>query len=607
MWFALQAAKHLRVTILTKDVPEESNSRYAQGGIAAVWSDDDAPENHVRDTMVAGASLNRRQTVEVTVREGPDRIRDLIAVGTEFTRRSDSEEYSLHREGGHSHRRILHSEDLTGAELVRALGEACAREPNIEFLEHHMAIDLITKTWLARRTGQIPPPQDEVVGAYVLDTRSAEVVTFSAKTVVLATGGAGKVYLYTTNPSIATGDGMAMAYRAGARVANMEFVQFHPTCLYHPKVTSFLISEALRGEGGRLVLPSGQRFMPDYDERGELALATGGAGKVYLYTTNPSIATGDGMAMAYRAGARVANMEFVQFHPTCLYHPKVTSFLISEALRGEGGRLVLPSGQRFMPDYDERGELAPRDIVARAIDSELKRRGLDCVYLDMSHLTREQASSMFPNIDARLLALGIDMTCDPIPVVPAAHYFCGGVSTDLHGRTSVGNLFAVGETACTGLHGANRLASNSLLEAVVFGHRAAKAAVDQAAQVTQLDVLPPWDSSTAKNPDELVVIQQVWEEIRRFMWNYVGIVRTHRRLKRARRRIRLVQEEINDYYWDFKVTGDLIELRNLAMVAEMVVTSALLRRESRGLHYTLDFPDSDTRFIRDTIIQRSPD
>jgi L-aspartate oxidase len=333
-------------------------------------------------------------------------------------------------------------------------------------------------------------------------------------------------------------------------------------------------------------------------------LATGGAGRLYRYTTNPRVATGDGIAMAWRAGARVANMEFVQFHPTCLFHPTVQSFLVSEALRGEGGKLILPSGERFMPRYDERAELAPRDIVARAIDAEIKRLGLDCVYLDMRHLGREELASRFPNIYQTLADLDIDMATQPIPVVPAAHYFCGGVQTDLDGCTSLHRLLAVGEVACTGLHGANRLASNSLLEAVVFADTALAWCRDRLADAPLRADLPTWDSGDASAPDELVVIRQTWEEIRQFMWNYVGIVRTHRRMKRARRRIGLVKEEIEAYYWDFKLTPDLIELRNLADVADLVVQSALRRRESRGLHFTLDFPNLDERQVRDTVVER---
>jgi L-aspartate oxidase len=519
LYFALQMARTARVVLVTKDIRGESNSRYAQGGIAAVWHEDDDFENHVKDTLVAGAGLCRREAVEQTVRQAPERVQDLIDIGTKFTKRGapNEDEYDLHREGGHSHRRILHSADLTGAEIVRALLVACEQHPNVTLLDQHVAIDLITETWLARKQGAIPPERDRVVGAYVLAPATGEVAAFSAKIVVLATGGAGKVYLYTTNP---------------------------------------------RG------------------------------------------ATGDGMAMAYRAGARIANMEFVQFHPTCLFHPTETSFLITEALRGEGGKLVDAEGKRFMDAYDPRGELAPRDVVARAIDDVLKRRGLDCVYLDMRHHSRAHLEQHFPNICAKLDSLDLDMATRPIPVVPAAHYFCGGVQTDLSGETSIAGLYAIGEVACTGLHGANRLASNSLLEALVFARSAAEAITTRLPGVAMPPGAPAWDHGQAVDSDELVVINQTWEEIRRFMWNYVGIVRTHRRLKRAQRRVELVQEEIRKYYWDFRVTQDLVELRNLAMVAEMVVRCALDRRESRGLHYTLDFPESDARQIQDTVIAR---
>jgi len=518
MWTALQVADTMRVTMLTKARPLESNSRYAQGGIAAVWSEEDHVDNHIRDTLVAGAGLCRVDAVEQTVRSGPTRVRDLIDLGAQFTRRPDDpEQYSLHQEGGHSHRRILHAADFTGQEIVRALYEACVAHPSITLLDHHMAIDLITEKWLARREQRIGSERDVAYGAYVLDLKSGEVDVHPARITVLATGGAGKVYQFTTNPKIATGDGMAMAWRAGARIANMEFVQFHPTCLYHA------------------------------DEH---------------------------------------------------------NFLVSEALRGEGGKLVLPDGTRFMPAVDPREELAPRDIVARAIDSELKRRGLDCVYLDMTHMDRGQVEHAFPNIDAKLRSLGIDMVIDPIPVVPAAHYMCGGVQTDLSGESSISNLFAVGEVSCTGLHGANRLASNSLLEAVVFAQEAAAVARDR---VGNLPVPPPlagWDYGTAVDSDELVVVSQTWKEIRMFMWNYVGIVRTHRRLKRARRRIRMVREEVDAYYWDFRLTGDLVELRNLVDLADMIVRCALLRHESRGLHTTQDFPETDARFVADTVIER---
>ncbi|MFT4976891.1 MAG: L-aspartate oxidase, partial [Myxococcota bacterium] len=335
-----------------------------------------------------------------------------------------------------------------------------------------------------------------------------------------------------------------------------------------------------------------------------VALCAGGAGKAYLYTSNPDVATGDGIAMAWRAGATIANMEFVQFHPTCLFHPDARNFLISEALRGEGGTLRLKSGERFMARYDERMELAPRDIVARSIDAELKRTGAECVYLDMSHLPGAAVRHKFPNIHENCLQFGIDISTDPIPVVPAAHYICGGVRGDLHAETSIQNLFAIGETACTGLHGANRLASNSLLEACVFAHRAADAVIARLPGLPPAAELPDWDEGHAAEPDEQVVISQVWDEIRRFMWNYVGIVRTSRRLMRARKRIELVQEEINTYYWDFKLTGDLIELRNIATIAELIVECAMRRRESRGLHYTLDYPDTDSRFVSDTVLTR---
>jgi len=516
--FALKAARHGRVVVMTKDVPEESNSRYAQGGIAAVWSDKDDEDSHIQDTFVAGAGLCRPDAVVKTVREGPARVRELIELGVQFTRNAeDPTRYDLHREGGHAHRRILHADDLTGAELVRALSEACEAEPNIELRQHHAAVDLITQGKLARRQQQIPPEDDVVVGAYVLDQVSGEVEAWRARFVVLATGG---------------------------------------------------------------------------------------AGRLYRFTTNPRIATGDGIAMAWRAGARVANMEFVQFHPTALYHPKMKTFLISEALRGEGGKLVLPSGERFMPRYDERAELAPRDIVARAIDAELKRGGLECVLLDMTHMSSDAFESHFPNIHRTLAQVGIDPGREPIPVVPAAHYLCGGVQTNLHGMSSVGNLVAVGEAACTGLHGANRLASNSLLEATVFAHSAVAWCAERLADTPLVAEVPRWETGRAQDPDERVVIHQTWQEIRRYMWNYVGIVRTSNRMKRARRRTVLVQEEIEHYYWDYKLTLDLIELRNLATVADLVIQCALRRRESRGLHYTLDFPDTDPRFQRDTVIQR---
>lgn len=518
LMFALKAAPHGRVLLVAKTERAESNTRYAQGGIAAVWDAADDVDHHIEDTLVAGAGLCRREAVEQTVREAAVRVQEIIDLGVKFSRKEDDPSaYDLHREGGHSHRRILHADDLTGAEIVRALLAAVAAEPNIRVLEDHIAVDLITENSLARRRGRLPVEPDRVLGAYLLDKATGDVETVAA------------------------------------------------------------------------------RFV---------ALCTGGAGKVYLYTTNPDIASGDGIAMAYRAGARVANMEFVQFHPTCLYHPHAKSFLISEALRGEGGRLTLGTGERFMLRYDPRAELAPRDIVARAIDAELKRRGDECVFLDMTHLGRAALMHKFPNIFQRCAELGIDIASQPIPVVPAAHYLCGGVQTDLSGESSVHNLYAIGETACTGLHGANRLASNSLLEALVFAHHAAASAVARISDTPIPEDIPPWDPGNAVDSDEQVVITQTWDEIRRFMWNYVGIVRTTRRLQRARARVELVQEEIHDYYWDFKLTAPLVELRNLATVADIVVESALRRRESRGLHYTLDFPTADARGIRDTVLRR---
>ncbi len=517
--FALKVAPHARVTILTKGQRIQSNTRWAQGGIAAAWLEDDSWQAHVSDTLIAGAGLCRRDVVEFTASNARRAVEELISRGVNFDRwEEDPSQYSLHREGGHSARRILHSKDLTGGEIMRALLEQIDAHPDIVLREHAIAVDLITAGSVARLSGELPPIPDRVLGCYALHTDTNQVETYSARAVALCSGGAGKVYLYTSNPDVATGDGIAMAWRAGAQIANMEFVQFHPTCLYHPDARNFLISEALRGEGGRLRLKDGERFMARYDA--------------------------------------------------------------------------------------ERMELAPRDIVARSIDAELKRTGSECVYLDMTHLPSETIRHKFPNIYTRCLEFGIDITTSMIPVVPAAHYFCGGVRTDLKAESSIENLFAIGETSCTGLHGANRLASNSLLEAAVFAHRAAEEVVSRLADLPAPGELPPWDEGHAAEPDEQVVIYQVWDEIRRFMWNYVGIVRTGRRLMRARKRIDLVQEEIRQYYWDFKITSDLIELRNLATVAELVVECAMRRRESRGLHYTLDHPETDTRFLTDTIVQR---
>ena len=513
--YALEAAEHGSVVLLTKTDLEESNTRYAQGGIAAVQGPPDSAEAHAEDTMRAGGGLCKREVVDIVVREGPERVRELEALGMRFSVGDDGEPV-LGREGGHSHRRVLHVQDRTGAAFVDLLTQAVRAHPSIQVREHCMAVDLVTTSWLARRRGAVPPYPDRVVGAYVLDLDSGDIGHIAAKVVALCTGGAGKVYLYTSNPDIASGDGVAMGWRAGANVANMEFIQFHPTCLYHPKAKNFLVTEAMRGEGGRL-----------RDQRGRL----------------------------------------------------------------------------FIADYDERGELAPRDIVARAIDAELKRSGDECAFLDMTHHDRGYLERRFPTVVGRCRDLGIDVATEGIPVVPAAHYTCGGLAIDLHGETSLANLFAIGEASCSGLHGANRLASNSLLECLVYAHRAARTSIERLGDI-QHEELPAWDTGDAVDADEQVVISHMWDEIRRFMWNYVGIVRTVRRLKRARHRVELVQEEIRNYYWDFRLTGDLVELRNLATVAGLVVESALRRRESRGLHFNTDFPDSDPRFLRDTVLQR---
>ena len=503
---ALRLADHLRVGLVTKRALSDSASNWAQGGIAAVLDTSDSIEAHIQDTFTASAGLCDPKATRFVVEHGKAAIEWLIGRGVPFTREDESElGYHLTREGGHSHRRIIHAADATGAAVQATLSELVRTHPNIEILENHIAVDLVLGEKIGRR-GQ------GCFGAYVFDIANDRVVTIGARHTVLATGGTGKVYLYTTNPDVATGDGIAMAWRAGCRVANMEFIQFHPTCLYHP-------------------------------------------------------------------------------------HAK--SFLISEAVRGEGGVLRLPDGTRFMPDHDPRAELAPRDVVARAIDFEMKKRGLDCVLLDISHKPADWLRSHFPNIHGRCLELGIDITREPIPVVPAAHYTCGGIVTDLCARTDVPRLYSVGESAFTGLHGANRLASNSLLECLVFGEAAANDILASPRQ--ELPVLPAWDESRVTDADEEVVITHNWAELRRAMWDYVGIVRTTKRLQRAQHRIRLLAREIDEFYSHFRVSNDLIELRNLVVTADLIVRCALRRRESRGLHYSRDFPEMLPR-ARDTIL-----
>ncbi|QAU34598.1 L-aspartate oxidase [Janthinobacterium sp. 17J80-10] len=507
---ALHLAKTHKVVVISKLSLLDGASNWAQGGIAAVLDSGDSHEQHIADTLVAGAGLCDEGATRFIVEHGREAIEWLIEQGVPFTRDAEAElGFHLTREGGHSQRRIIHAADATGHAVQVTLEQKVRNHPNITLLENHFAIDLVTSDKLTKRGSAGSGGAPTCLGVYVQDTASGKVLTIAASQTVLATGGAGKVYLYTTNPDTATGDGIAMAWRAGCRVSNMEFIQFHPTCLYHPYAKSFLISEAVRGEGGLLRLP-----------------------------------------------------------------------------REDGAE----AGKRFMPEHDERAELAPRDIVARAIDFEMKKRGLDHVDLDITHQSPEFLQEHFPTIYARCLELGIDITKQPIPVVPAVHFTCGGVVTDLAGRTDVKGLYAVGETACTGLHGANRLASNSLLECVVLG-RAAATHIEQQPKPAAV-ALPDWDESRVTNADEEVVITQNWDELRRSMWNYVGIVRTTKRMERAEHRIRMLKEEIDEYYANFRITPDLLELRNLVDVASLIVQSALSRRESRGLHFSRDYPDT---------------
>ncbi|MDB5755060.1 MAG: L-aspartate oxidase [Massilia sp.] len=506
---ALHLAQTRKVAIISKRALLDGASNWAQGGIAAVLDSGDSHDEHINDTLVAGAGLCDETATRYIVEHGREAIEWLIEQGVPFTRDPTAElGFHLTREGGHSQRRIIHAADATGHAVQLTLEQKVRAHPNITLFEQHCAIDVISSDKLAAKS-QAPaiPLAPRCYGLYVQDEKTGAVLTFEAEHTVLCTGGAGKTYLYTTNPDTATGDGIAMAWRAGCRVSNMEFIQFHPTCLYHPFAKSFLITEAIRGEGGRLLLPP-------------------------------------------EAGAA--------------------------------------AGTRFMPMHDERGELAPRDVVARAIDFEMKKRGIDYVNLDISHQPPEFLKEHFPTIYARCLELGIDITKQPIPVVPAVHFTCGGVVTDLAGRTDLEGLYAVGETACTGLHGANRLASNSLLECLVIGRACAEYIADQPEFV--VEPLPQWDESRVTNADEEVVISHNWDELRRFMWNYVGIVRTTKRLERAQHRIALLKEEIDEYYQNFRITHDLLELRNLVDVAALIVNSALSRHESRGLHFSRDYP-----------------
>lgn len=521
---ALHLARRGSVLVLTKKDRAESNTNYAQGGIACVMASDDSFEQHVNDTLIAGAGLCNAAVVREIVRNGPDRIAELEGLGLHFSGEA-GRGYDLGREGGHSQRRVLHAGDITGQAVEKVLLARAHSSKSISIMDHCMVIDLITTGWLADRAARRSEPTvcldgNRCVGAYALDENTGEI----------------------------------FAVRAAATI-----------------------------------------------------LATGGGGKVYLYTSNPDIATGDGVAMAWRAGLPIKNMEFIQFHPTILYHPEAKSFLISEAVRGEGALLVDSAGKPFMDRYDPRGALAPRDIVARAIDHEMKLSGAPCMYLDIRHRAAEFLLERFPNIYARCLALGIDMSRDLVPVVPAAHYFCGGVEAEVDGRTAMPGLYACGEVACTGLHGANRLASNSLLEALVCAARMAEHLAHEALFDAHRVQIPDWEYGAAVPSDESIVMEHNWNEVRTCMWDYVGIVRSEKRLERAARRIRNLRQEIRQYYLDYLVTPDILELRNIADVADLIIRSAQLRKESRGLHYTLDYPErDDVNWLRDTVIRDVP-
>lgn len=516
--FALKVARFCTVTLVTKKSSTDTATNLAQGGIAAVLSDQDRTQYHIQDTLRSGDGLCDENVVRLVVENGPARVRELIDIGVRFQQGENGEEFDLGMEGGHSHRRVAHAFDLTGHEIERALLEKISGQKNVTVLENHIAIDLL----LASKSpaGRVAPGKDQCIGAYVLDRDTGQVHT------------------------------------------------------WHSRATM---------------------------------LCSGGCGKVYLYSTNPDIATGDGVAMAYRAGARVANLEFIQFHPTCFYNPKIKNFLISEAVRGEGGILINRQGQPFMLKHDERGDLATRDAVARGIDAEMKASGADCVFLDISHRDADFVRNRFPTIYATCKRYGVDITKEPIPVVPAAHYMCGGVQVDTWGETSLSGLFAMGETACTGLHGANRLASNSLLEAVVFADRAAQRIADRWEELRSKPFITTnaWRDGAAGSIEENVLISHNWDQIRRLMWNYVGIVRREKRLHLARRRIAPILTEIKEHFDDYLLTADLVELRNLAVVADLIITCASMRKESRGLHYIVDYPQrDDLHFRKDTVLNR---